>query len=53
MKWKMAEIFGYEPITTFWQDFTIADQFGVDAVVDTYNRVFEDWKDDISISQNL
>lgn len=46
MKWKMAEIFGYEPITTFWQDFTIADQFGEDAVVDTYNRVFEDWKDD-------
>lgn len=37
---------GYETMTTFWQDFTIADNFGVDAVNDTYNRAFNSWKDD-------
>lgn len=35
---------GYEPKTTFWTDFTIADRFGIDAVKDTYNRAFEEWK---------
>lgn len=35
---------GYQPITTFWSDFTIADAFGASAVKDTYNRAFNDWK---------
>lgn len=30
--------------TTFWQDFTIADRFGEDAVKDTYRRAFAEWK---------
>lgn len=30
--------------TTFWQDFTIADRFGIEAIKDTYNRAFNDWK---------
>ena len=36
---------GYETMTTFWEDFTIADAFGIDAVKDTYNRAFKGWKD--------
>lgn len=36
---------GYEFKTTFWMDFTIADQFGLDAVKDTYERAFNEWKD--------
>ena len=32
--------------TTFWQDFSIADVFGKDAVQDTFNRAFEEWKRD-------
>lgn len=32
--------------TTFWSDFTIADQFGLDIVQDTYDRIFEQWKSD-------
>ena len=32
--------------TTFWQDFRIADAFGVDAVKDTYKRAFKEWKKD-------
>ena len=31
--------------TTFWQDFTIADVFGITAVKDTYKRAFGEWKD--------
>lgn len=30
--------------TTFWLDFTIADRFGKNAVKDTFNRAFEEWK---------
>ena len=37
---------GYELKTTFWNDFTIADAFGVDAIKDTYNRAFNEWKHD-------
>ena len=33
--------------TTFWQDFSIADVFGVDAVKDTYKRAFGEWKSDV------
>ena len=33
---------GYE--TTFYQDFSIADLFGEEAVTDTFNRAFDEWK---------
>ena len=36
---------GYEFVSTFPMDFTIADKFGVDAIKDTYNRAFNEWKD--------
>lgn len=36
----------YEFKTTFWQDFTIAELFGEDAIVDTFNRAFNEWKSD-------
>ena len=32
--------------TTFWMDFTIADAFGEEAIKDTFNRAFEEWKSD-------
>lgn len=35
---------GYETMTTFWQDFSIADKFGVAAIKDTYKRAFNEWK---------
>lgn len=35
---------GYQPKTTFWQDLSIADVFGVKAIKDTYNRAFNEWK---------
>lgn len=44
-EWAMASEIGYEPKTTFWDDFTIADRFGVNAVKDTFKRAFGEWKD--------
>lgn len=37
---------GYEPKTTFWMDFSIADGFGAEGIKDTYNRAFDEWKND-------
>jgi hypothetical protein len=36
---------GYEMTTTFWEDFSIADHFGVSAIKDTFKRAFNEWKD--------
>lgn len=38
------EQFGYDCITTFWEDFGIADRFGIPAVKDTFARAFREWK---------
>lgn len=40
----MAES-GYELQTTFWEDFSIADKFGLAAVLDTFKRAFKEWKE--------
>ena len=36
---------GYEMQTTLVKDFMLADMFGIDAVNDTFERVFNEWKD--------
>lgn len=43
--WNITALNGYEPMTTFWQDFSIADKFGNKAIEDTYNRAKAAWKD--------
>lgn len=35
---------GYRPFTTFFEDFSIAEAFGADAVRETDGRTFEEWK---------
>ena len=37
---------GYKQITTFFQDFSIAEKFGIPAIKDTYKRSFDAWKYD-------
>ena len=37
---------GYETFTTFWEDFSIADRFGVAEIKDTFTRAFNEWKHD-------
>ena len=46
MSWKMAEMIGYKPLTTFWDDFTIAEKFNTKAITDTTEKAFNEWKDD-------
>lgn len=44
---------GYECKATFWGDFSIADTFGVDAIIDTFNRAFSAWKDNVEYLTEL
>lgn len=37
---------GYRPFTTFFEDFSIEDNFGINAIKDTYNRAFNEWEHD-------
>lgn len=39
-RWNIEEMTGYKPLTTFYEDFSIADMFGIDAIKDTYKRGF-------------
>lgn len=39
--WNIEAMTGYEPQTTFYEDFSIADAFGISAVKDTYKRGLE------------
>lgn len=43
-KWNVEEELGYKPITTFWQDFSIAEKFGEASVKDTFKKAFAEWK---------
>lgn len=38
---------GYEFQTTFWSDYKIANKFGKYAVKDTYERAFNEWKNNV------
>lgn len=42
--WNIEALTGYKPHTTFWSDFDIADSFGLQAIQDTYDRSFAEWK---------
>ena len=41
----MYELNGYEVQTTYYQDFTIADAYGVDAVKETFDTAFNEQKE--------
>lgn len=41
--WRIEEMCGYKPISTFYTDMSIADHFGEEAIKDTYERVVESW----------
>lgn len=42
--WDIEAKTGYKLKTTFWDDFSIADKFGINAIKDTYKRAFAEWK---------
>ena len=39
--WNIEAMTGYKPQTTFYEDFSIADCFGISAVKDTYKRAMK------------
>lgn len=44
--WRIEELTGYKPMTTFYEDFSIADRFGEIAVISTYKNAMRCWKSD-------
>ena len=44
---------GYELKTTFWEDFTIAERDGLLGIKDTYDRAFEEWKNNVEYLTEL
>lgn len=42
--WNIQAMTGYKPQTTFYTDFSIADNFGLTAIKDTFKRAFDSWK---------
>lgn len=44
----LSQFTDYRSITTFWDDFSIADAFGLEAIKGTFQRVFDEWKDNYS-----
>lgn len=42
--WDFAEELGYEPKTTFWEDFTKAEKGGKDEILKTFSKLFEEAK---------
>ena len=45
--WRIEELTGYKPHTTFYTDFSMAEPFGITAITDTYNRAFKEWKSNV------
>jgi len=44
---------GIKMKTTFWEDFTIADKFGVNGIEDTYQRAFNEWQSEVEYLKEL
>ena len=51
--WNIENITGYTPLTTYYMDFGIAERFGKNAIIETYNRAKEQHKNDYKILTEL
>lgn len=45
--WNVYETTGYKPVTTFWDDFSIAEHFGEDAVILSFYDTFNLYRDNV------
>lgn len=45
--WNIKALTGYEPKTTVYSDFSIAEVFGISAICSTYSQLLDEWKNDI------
>lgn len=44
---------GYKPQTTFWNDFSMADQLGLPTVENTFKLAFREWKENYKFLTEL
>ena len=51
--WSLAAQIGYEPLTAFWDDFSMAEPFGPPSIKDTAERAWAEWKDDYKFATEL
>ena len=51
--WNIEEMTGYVPKTTFYMDFSIAEAFGENAIMDTFKRAFKEWKSNVQYVTEL
>lgn len=51
--WSIESETGYKPITTFYDDFSIADIFGGAAIFETYQRAVSEWADNYKFLSEL
>lgn len=42
--WNIEELTGYKPLTTLYMDFSIADKFGKNAILSTFNEAKKEYK---------
>ena len=52
-KLALEKEFNYKFETTFWEEFSIADQYGQEGIVEHYNLVFAQWKDNLQYLTEL
>ena len=52
-KLALEKEFDFKFESTFWEEFSIADQYGQEGIVEHYNLVFDKWKDNLKYLTEL
>ena len=52
-KQSLERQFDFHFETTFWEEFSIADNYGSEGVIEHYNLVFNQWKDNLRFLTEL
>ena len=52
-KLALEKMLDYKFESTFWEEFSIAEDYGADSIREHYNLVFEKWKDNLKYLTEL
>ena len=52
-KLALEKMLDYKFESTFWEEFSIAEEYGADGIKEHYNIVFEQWKDNLKYLTEL
>ena len=53
MKQYLQDTLGFDFQTSFWEEFSISEKYGKGGVVEHYNLVFDQWKDNVKFLTEL